>query len=794
MNRRPTLLSSLIARCCIGLTMSLPLPSLGAQSEGDVSSFLHTGDSLQSALATLNSLGYRVLYSSAVVQADMTLAAKPRSNGIENVLEEILSPWNLRAIKAANGDWLIVRAGNGRSMRTPAASESLAGGEVAAMPIENIDVTATRFGIAGAANGGTVLSREDVQSMPHLGDDAMRVLKALPGVSGGDYSAKLNIRGGRRDEVLMLIDGAEIHHGFHFQEDAILSIVDTNLVDSIDFTTGGMTADRGDFMSGVVDIHTLMPKVDDEHRHALGISFIGAFGRTTRTFADGRGSWIASARRSYLDLLMQEVQDGDEQVTPEYQDVFSALRYQISERDAVSLHALLGADELRVTEDDDESSEAGESESSHLWFTWNRAWFDGLDSNTILAWATMDRHRNNFEDSEFALIADVRSTTNLEFIDVKQDWQWRTGTNHLVKWGISAGYQNAEYDYRLESLAIDPFDPSRTIPLSRDTELHTSGEKIGAYGAYLARVFDALSIEIGARWDRYSYEDYETYDRVGPRINAVYQPNEHHEFRAAWGIVHQPHGIDQLQVEDGVIEIFQPEQARQAVMGYLHRFGRGWSLRTDLYRKDYSDLRPRFENEFDSLRIIAEAEYDRIRIDADRARAEGIEVTLRRDTLDQWGGWFSYGFSKAEERDNDAWYSRQWDQRHSVSFGAMRQGANWSINFQGLYHSGAPSTSLRLEPHLRDDGTSRTVLERGSRYDDRLGYFLRFDLRASRQAYFDSGTLTYYFDIYNLLGRSNPCCVQELGYAASPGRAPSLTTREGYWFPRLPSFGFLYEF
>ena len=72
----------------------------------------------------------------------------------------------------------------------------------------------------------------------------MRMLKVLPGVSGGDFSAALNIRGGRREEALLTIDGAEIHNAFHFRDlDGALSVLDTNLVQGIDFITGGMTAD-----------------------------------------------------------------------------------------------------------------------------------------------------------------------------------------------------------------------------------------------------------------------------------------------------------------------------------------------------------------------------------------------------------------------------------------------------------------------------------------------------------------------------------------------------------------------
>ena len=66
--------------------------------------------------------------------------------------------------------------------------------------IDTIDVTASRTRLATTGASETFLDREEVQRMPHLADDAVRMLKILPGVTGGDYSAALNIRGAYKNE------------------------------------------------------------------------------------------------------------------------------------------------------------------------------------------------------------------------------------------------------------------------------------------------------------------------------------------------------------------------------------------------------------------------------------------------------------------------------------------------------------------------------------------------------------------------------------------------------------------
>src|SRR5205814_172737 len=137
-----------------------------------------------------------------------------------------------------NGDWLIATA-TGAAAIEPASAP-----DAAPEDLQSVDVVASRRSLALAGSSEAFLDRRQVEHMPHLADDAIRMLKVMPGVTGGDVSAALNIRGGRREETMLTIDGAEIHNGFHFRDiDGAFSVLDTNLVESVDFITGGMTAE-----------------------------------------------------------------------------------------------------------------------------------------------------------------------------------------------------------------------------------------------------------------------------------------------------------------------------------------------------------------------------------------------------------------------------------------------------------------------------------------------------------------------------------------------------------------------
>lgn len=747
---------------------------------------MRAGDRVESVLAALNARGYRIVYSSALVRPEMRLRTPPPAAPIEDLLRAILSPWNLRAVRAANGDWLIA-AGE-------TADSAAAEGQVD--DIAAIDVTATRMRLAIAGAGDVFLDRQDVERIPHLADDAIRMLKVLPGVSGGDFSAALNIRGGRREEAQLTIDGAEIHNAFHFRDiDGALSVLDTNLVESIDFTTGGMTVDLGDTMSGAVGLQTRRPLAGDDYHHGVGISFVSAYGRSSGNFGGERGSWLISARRGFLDVLTKRVVEDDEQLTPRYTDVFAAVGYDIGERTALNARCMLSDDDLKFYTDDDNDNidSAGKGHSMHLWLTLDHEFSDALRSRTLFAAASV-RQTRDAVGTEDRRAGTVHSDNDFRFLDLRQDWSWELSETQMPRWGFNFGDHRGEYDYSLFSSIFDPLITPVPIDTQYDTRMDVDMRKAGVYAAWRTRLTPQFTAELGVRWDGYRYGGEADFGAVSPRVNAVYAVGDAGEIRAAWGVMHQPQAVNELQVEDGVTRFFAPERVRQAVIGYTQRFSHGLSARLDVYDKAYEELRPRFENALDSVQLIPEGAADRIRIDAPEARARGVELTLRRAAERGLAGWISLGWARAEDFDDGEWRPRSWEQRESMSFGGSWTGARWNLALAGMLHSGTPTTSLGIEATPLPGGGYDVEGEVGPRNGDRLGSYARVDMRVNRDVSMESGKLTLYLEITNLLNRRNDCCVED--YRVRPGRggAPALEVEVGSWLPLLPSFGFQWEF
>ena len=659
--------------------------------------------------------------------------------------------------------------------------------------LQTIDVSTSRYSLATPGASAVFLDRRGVEQMPHLADDAVRMLKVMPGVSGGDFSAALNIRGGRREETLLRIDGAEIHNGFHFRDlDGALSVLDTNLVDSIDFITGGMTAPYADYMSGVVDMRTRRPREDDEYRHAAGISFVSAYGRTGGTFSEGRGAWLASARRGYLDVVMERVQADDEQITPRYTDLFASVFYDFSENSTLSAHVMLGEDDLRlVSHENDSIDSAGDGRAAHAWVTLDQAIGDRLQSSTVLSVSNVRQTRDAEGVELDERSGDVFADFRFQFLDLRSDWSWQVSDEQVLEFGVNAGRAQADYDYSLTGTKVAP---GGMVDIAYAHDLDVSGQKSGGFAAWRGRVARDLIVEAGVRFDQYRYPDSLDFSVTSPRFNAIWGVGERGEIRAAWGVVHQPQGIHELQVEDDLTQFFEPERVQQAVLGYLHHFDHGLSARMDVYRKDYSHLRPRFENALDPVQMIPEGAVDRVRIDALEAQANGIELTVRREAETGFAGWASIAVAEAIENvPGEGWTPRLWEQERTLSAGLSWTGVKWNFNLAGLYHSGAPTTTLNHQVIATPGGEVHTIAV-GERNAARLGSYTRLDLRASRSVALRSGRFSYYLEVTNLLNSKNPCCVEGWHLETNSNGFTRLNVEQGDWLPMLPSFGFQFEF
>jgi hypothetical protein len=121
------------------------------------------------------------------------------------------------------------------------------------IPMPSVSVRPARYTAPPASV--EQLSAAEVRSLPGAEKDVFRAVQTLPGVtSSGDYFGWLHVRGGTPEENLVLLDGMEIPNPYHLS--GLASIFNTQMVDRVDFSTGGFGPDYGDAVSSVMSVST----------------------------------------------------------------------------------------------------------------------------------------------------------------------------------------------------------------------------------------------------------------------------------------------------------------------------------------------------------------------------------------------------------------------------------------------------------------------------------------------------------------------------------------------------------
>ena len=293
--------------------------------------------------------------------------------------------------------------------------------------LETVTVTPGAFSFMDTGSGTRqTMSREDIESVPQLGEDIFRAVNRLPGLSSGDYSAHFSIRGGRHDETLILLDGLELYEPYHLKDfnEGAISIIDTQTVDGVELMTGGFSAKYGNKRSGVMNINSRTPE-SDHARYSAGVSFMNARAMGRGPLWDGKGSWLLSARSGYMDLVFGLINQ-NQLPSPRYQDVFGKLQRTFGARTVVTLDLLHASDTYTFDapgttgfEDSLRTQENAKNRygNSYLWATIDSALGRRTTVKTLLAGALVTRPRDGAEryidlEQPPALLADAtRATT-----------------------------------------------------------------------------------------------------------------------------------------------------------------------------------------------------------------------------------------------------------------------------------------------------------------------------------------------------------------------------------------------
>jgi outer membrane receptor protein involved in Fe transport len=841
------------------VTAILVLVTGGAAIPAQETSERFRGLSLPEALRILQADGLHVIYSSSLVRAQMRVAEEPVGRWPREVLDEILAPHGLEARPGPGGVLLIVRApprgaiegivaeaGGSpplpgvrivvESLGADATTDSHGRFSLGSVPMgtysvaarldgyrpakaENVTVvpggvTKVRFELAPStisveevvrANDPAAgrnrpamrqsLSREDVERSPEFSHDPLQGVGRLTGVAFNEASGNMNVRGGARDEVMIVLDGLELYEPYHLKDrGGLLSIIDSRVVGGMGFLGGAFPAEYGGRMSGVIEIDSVTQP--DELSHGIGVSSNDLRLASQGLFAGASGEWLFSGRRGDPSRILDAL-EADPRYDPSYYDVFGRVGYALSDTADLSFSLLASRDEFEgvdgaaVNTLEESGSFRSIYANNSAWLNLRKRWNPRLYSQSILSRVGLSDER----EGSSANLLEVFDRRSAYVLGLKQDWLIRSD-RHLWKWGVDLKQLSGEYRYRSLAAPAGPDVSAGTLVTVPPEEigLDPSGGDYGLYIADRIHVLPTLEVELGLRWDLQTYT-VESDSTFSPRVSLVRAVGSRSRLRAGWGYFHQPERIHELQVQDGVERFARPQRAEHRVIGFEHELEKGYRFQVGAYQKIWTDLRVRYENLFDPFSFFPEAGADRVAIAPDRAEARGVELAVWSPPGKKLSWWAGYGLSSAEDEIDGEWIPRSWDQKHTVNLGLnLRPWDRWDLTVAGAYHSGRPTTPVTAEAQMLPDGSLGIIPIIGPRNSERFPSYHRLDLRISRSMDVKGTVLKAFLNVANLLDRDNVCCVESFDYHLAPDGTVAVEREDRHGLRRVFTFGLSWTF
>ncbi len=700
---------------------------------------IQRGMPLADALRQLQQAGVNLIFTTRIVTPEMLVTTVPPGGDARAVLASILAPHRLALLNGPNGSLIVVRA-PGEAVapkeKPPEPPPITMSGQIV------VESEAPASPPAMEAEPG--LSSDEIAVLPHIGDEPFRGLALFPGTTTQDASAEVQLRGGRRDETLIRLDGQELYRPFHLRDfDNTLSIVNASSLDRIDLITAP-SAGFGDRAAGVIDMTSRRPSNQPHLR--ISLSMIDSAIQAAKTTDSGRLGWTATLRRGTTDIIGRVLGT----ISPSFSDAFVKVEYLPTANQTVVLHELASHDEVRLSESDESKQLHTDYFGQYLWLSHAVTFTPRLTAESTVSFThTTQGRTGNQADTERSFA--VRDDRRLAATSLSHHWTLEAGPRQTLGAGVEYDLFHAYYDYAdarhfetpLVSLRSD--DGLEAFALKN----HFDQQRLSAYAFDRFRPVLPLTIELGVRYDEYSVD---RDSRTNPRFSAAWS-QDLDMFHFEWGQYTQSHRPYELMVEDCDAHFYRSEQSRQWTAGYERilspfSFLPLESVGADVYERTVSSPRPRYRNLWDGFEPFPEGQLDRVRIAPDESRFDGLELSLRGRGTPRIRWWLNYTLASARDEIAGRQVSRETDQRHAlnadVNVAAFHK---WNVNASWTFHSGWPTTPLSLH------GNTPVIGALNSR---RLKNYHRLDLRLSRDWTASGGVLTFYVEGRNLYDRRNP--------------------------------------
>lgn len=596
--------------------------------------------------------------------------------------------------------------------------------------LEEVQISESRI----EEQGFTRLNMREVKILPSISGGIEAYIKTLPGVSSSnELSSQYSVRGGNFDENLIYINDIEVYRPFLIRagKQEGLSIVNSDLVSSVQFSAGGFNASYGDKMASALDIHYRKPQ---KIGGGFELGLLGANGFCEGISLNNKLSWIVGLRYKSNQYMLNSL-DVTGDYKPRFADLQSYFSYTLSDKLSLDFLGNIALNHYNFIPESRRTSFGTLVNSVQLNILFNGQELDKF--NTYLGAFSV-----NYRPTEklmLKLIASAYSTLEYENYDIEgfyslNELDKELGSENLgdsimnigigrfidharnsfqayvmaahhkgsmqfngsnLSWGIKLQNERI-YDRMNEWEMVDSAGYSipytgQTVNLKEiiivDNELNTirtSGHLLYKRSFKLPR--SSIETEAGIRGHYWSFNHQFLFS---PRISIMLDPEWEKEvkFRFASGIYYQPAFYKEIRDENGWInKNIKAQRSIHFLTGGILDFKAGnrcFRFSTDIYYKDLQFLIPYI---VDNVRIIYTGENNA------KGYAAGLEFKINGEFVKGVDSWASLSLMQTREKLTDDsgsgdYYPRPTDQL-----------INFSIFFQDYFPS-IPTFKVYLALH-----------------------------------------------------------------------------------------------
>lgn len=219
--------------------------------------------------------------------------------------------------------------------------------------LEEVIVTSGRHANLNSTKMGSItLNMENLKNVPKvLGEnDIIQTVLTLPGVQQvGEGSAGINVRGGKTDQNLILINNATIYNPFHFF--GFFSSFNADIMGSSELIVSGIPASFGGRLSSL--LNTKMKIASKEKFSAkLGISPVTTRASMELPIFKDKTSLLIGARTTYSDWIIKRVpNEALNRSNPSFSDFAVNLHHAYGTNNSISVAGYYSRDKYRLSTD-----------------------------------------------------------------------------------------------------------------------------------------------------------------------------------------------------------------------------------------------------------------------------------------------------------------------------------------------------------------------------------------------------------------------------------------------------------